>query len=138
MKDLIQQILPALSAKLQEHDISIDSVTFQWFFMLFVKSVPTDCSLTIWDSLLLEGRRVLFRYALAILKCVLHWFPGFEGPADSFFSFSYVATPHRRDNRRVDAAAARACAIVLTAAAAAALQVPRGCHPEAAVARRPI
>lgn len=44
------------------------SVAFNWFFVLFVKSIPTECALSVWDSLLLEGPSVVFRYGLAILK----------------------------------------------------------------------
>ena len=68
LADLIRQELPDVSAKLKEEDITEQSFAFTWFFVLFVKSVPTECTLSIWDSLLLEGRSVLFRYALALLK----------------------------------------------------------------------
>ena len=39
-----------------------------WFLCLFCKTVPPETAARVWDALLLEGPKVVFRVALAILK----------------------------------------------------------------------
>ena len=42
--------------------------SLNWFLCLFVDTLPVSTYLHIWDAFLFEGSKVLFRYALAILK----------------------------------------------------------------------
>ncbi len=51
---------------------------------MFVKSLPTECTMIIWDSLLSEGREVLFRYALALLKLHSDKLSRLEGKVEVF------------------------------------------------------
>eukprot|EP00051_Salpingoeca_urceolata_P029413 m.6731 g.6731 ORF g.6731 m.6731 type:complete len:893 (-) comp2717_c0_seq2:124-2802(-) len=67
-KYLLDMELPALSARMKEQDFDIEATSFHWFFGLFVSILPCEVVVRIWDSLLHEGRDVLFRYALALLK----------------------------------------------------------------------
>ena len=57
-----------MDAKFNSIDFDIGAVSFQWFFALFVTSLPAHFALRIWDAFLLQGRDVLFFYALGILK----------------------------------------------------------------------
>ncbi|XP_019929607.3 uncharacterized protein [Magallana gigas] len=68
LKDLLAEKLPALSSHLESIDIEISTVTLNWFLAIFFDAVPFQTLLRIWDCFLLEGPKVLFRFALAILK----------------------------------------------------------------------
>uniref|UniRef100_A0A6A7FTL1 TBC1 domain family member 2B-like isoform X2 n=2 Tax=Hirondellea gigas TaxID=1518452 RepID=A0A6A7FTL1_9CRUS len=65
---LIAEKLPQLHAHLNRNRIDISMITFNWFLCLFVEEVPHAIYLRVWDSFLLEGIKVMFRYALAMLK----------------------------------------------------------------------
>ncbi|XP_078325499.1 uncharacterized protein LOC111124243 isoform X7 [Crassostrea virginica] len=68
LKDLLAEKLPNLSRHLDSIDIEISTVTLNWFLAIFFDAVPFQTLLRIWDCFLLEGPKVLFRFALAILK----------------------------------------------------------------------
>eukprot|EP00041_Stephanoeca_diplocostata_P032998 m.1076837 g.1076837 ORF g.1076837 m.1076837 type:complete len:790 (-) comp24249_c0_seq2:909-3278(-) len=80
-KDLLAVELPGLHMHFRDVEFDIGSVSFQWFFSLFVTCLPPAMILRIWDSFLWQGargatpsecavlgREVLFRYSLGILK----------------------------------------------------------------------
>lgn len=46
----------------------IEISLFAWFLTVFVDNIPTSVYLHIWDVFLFEGSKILFRFALAILK----------------------------------------------------------------------
>ncbi|XP_074655918.1 TBC1 domain family member 2B-like [Tubulanus polymorphus] len=68
LKDLLKEKLPNLYHHLDDLDIEISTVTLNWFLAVFFDSVPMQTLLRVWDCFLLEGPKVLFRFALAILK----------------------------------------------------------------------
>jgi hypothetical protein len=90
--DVVEREMPELHARLDALNFGIGAIVFNWylsvfkkviisyliyscnfvahrFFNLYVQSnLPVELILRIWDLFLLEGRVVLFRYALALLK----------------------------------------------------------------------
>ncbi|XP_064648922.1 uncharacterized protein LOC135501087 isoform X6 [Lineus longissimus] len=68
LKELLKEKLPKLHQHLDDLDIEISTVTLNWFLAIFFDSVPMETLLRIWDCFLLEGPKVLFRFAIAILK----------------------------------------------------------------------
>lgn len=58
--------MPQLSQQMDYHHIEIS--LFAWFLTIFVDNVPVFVYLHIWDVFLHEGSKVLFRFALAILR----------------------------------------------------------------------
>lgn len=88
MQRLVPEKLPQINAHLQEYFIDVTLVTFNWFLTIFIDALPTEVSihqtlssfafdllclcaqsaLRILDCFLLEGHKVLFRVALAVLK----------------------------------------------------------------------
>jgi len=52
------------------HGVDPALFSLNWFLCLFVDTLPVGTYLHIWDSFLFEGSKVLFRYALAILKSI--------------------------------------------------------------------
>jgi TBC1 domain family member 2B len=67
LKDLLQQRAPDISDHFQRYDVEIPSLTLNWFLAIFIDSVPFETLLRLWDCFLLEGSKVLFRFALALL-----------------------------------------------------------------------
>ncbi|XP_066470090.1 TBC1 domain family member 2A [Tiliqua scincoides] len=67
-KDFLSEKLPRLTAHLEQHQIDLGLMTFNWFLVVFVDSLVSDILFRVWDAFLYEGTKVLFRYALAIFK----------------------------------------------------------------------
>ncbi|XP_040030783.1 TBC1 domain family member 2A isoform X3 [Gasterosteus aculeatus] len=68
LKDFLAEKLPRLSAHFEDHNIDVSLITFNWFLVVFVESLPSDILLPLWDAFLYEGTKVIFRYALALFK----------------------------------------------------------------------
>ncbi|CAK6442372.1 unnamed protein product [Pipistrellus nathusii] len=67
-RDLLSEKLPRLHAHLEQHRVDCALITFNWFLVVFVDSVASDVLFRIWDAFLYEGPKVIFRFALALLK----------------------------------------------------------------------
>ncbi|NXK90418.1 TBD2A protein, partial [Formicarius rufipectus] len=67
-KDFLSEKLPRLMAHLEQYQIDVSLITFNWFLVAFVDSLVSDILLRVWDAFLYEGTKVIFRYALAIFK----------------------------------------------------------------------
>ncbi|XP_065903311.1 TBC1 domain family member 2A-like [Dysidea avara] len=68
LKDLMIEKLPKLTAHLDHHKVDFSPVTFNWFLIVYVDTVPTETMLQIWDAFLYEGSKVLFRYSIVLFK----------------------------------------------------------------------
>ncbi|XP_028271333.1 TBC1 domain family member 2A-like isoform X2 [Parambassis ranga] len=68
LKDFLAEKLPRLAAHFEDHGIDVSLITFNWFLVVFVESLPSDILLPLWDAFLYEGTKVMFRYALALFK----------------------------------------------------------------------
>uniref|UniRef100_A0A3P9M1I4 TBC1 domain family, member 2 n=1 Tax=Oryzias latipes TaxID=8090 RepID=A0A3P9M1I4_ORYLA len=68
LKDFLVEKLPRLAAHFEKHNIDVTLITFNWFLVVFVESLPSDILLPLWDAFLYEGTKVIFRYALALFK----------------------------------------------------------------------
>ncbi|XP_029917223.1 TBC1 domain family member 2A isoform X2 [Myripristis murdjan] len=68
LKEFMAEKLPRLAAHFEEHSIDVSLITFNWFLVVFVESLPSNILLRLWDAFLYEGTKVIFRYALALFK----------------------------------------------------------------------
>ncbi|XP_030251417.1 TBC1 domain family member 2A isoform X4 [Sparus aurata] len=68
LKDFLGEKLPRLATHFEDHSIDVSLITFNWFLVVFVESLPSDILLPLWDAFLYEGTKVIFRYALALFK----------------------------------------------------------------------
>lgn len=68
LKDLVQDKLPKVHQLLEANGVDLSLFTFNWFLTVFVDNIPTETFLRVWDTLLFEGSKVLFRFAIAFLK----------------------------------------------------------------------
>lgn len=66
--DLVQKKYPRVSAHCNKLGVDLGVVSLSWFLCLFTKTLPLEACLIVWDSLLLEGNKVLFRFGLALIS----------------------------------------------------------------------
>ncbi|KAI3421000.1 hypothetical protein GPALN_014627 [Globodera pallida] len=66
--DLVQDKMPTLHTHLQKLEVDLSLFTLSWFLTVFVDVLSHNIYIKIFDVFLLEGNKVLFRFALALLK----------------------------------------------------------------------
>ncbi|CAB3400834.1 unnamed protein product [Caenorhabditis bovis] len=66
-KELLEVQCPKIMRHLNSLDIDVASITLNWFIALFFDAVPFNTLLRIWDCFLLEGPKVLFRFAIVLI-----------------------------------------------------------------------
>ena len=74
------------------HSIGCDVSYFatDWFLCLFCKTLPPETTARVWDALLLEGPKVLFRVALAIVRGARKDILAADNPGDVLMLFKGV------------------------------------------------
>ena len=75
LRQYVAEVLPRLSAHLEELSIELDALTFQWFLSLFTSCMSAELLYRVWDVLICckdeegsGGSTFLFQVALALLK----------------------------------------------------------------------
>lgn len=68
LRELVETKLPRLAAHLTALRCDMSILATDWFLCLYSTSLPSETVVRVWDSLLHEGPKVLFRVALALLK----------------------------------------------------------------------
>ena len=68
LRELLERKLPRLSAHMAALDCDMSLLATDWFLCLFATSLPAASAARVWDALLHEGPKVLFRVALAQLR----------------------------------------------------------------------
>jgi TBC1 domain family member 6 len=68
IEHLMRTIIPNLSNYFEELGVAPYMYITAWFLPLFAERFPAETTLRIWDCLFMEGWKVLFRVALAILQ----------------------------------------------------------------------
>ena len=68
LNSLLSTHLPRLHSHLQAMRVDIRPIAFPWFLSLFVKTLPIESVLRVWDCLVCEGSKILFRTALGLLS----------------------------------------------------------------------
>ena len=65
---LLTKRCPKAMAQLARTETPLEEVTASWFHSLFCTALPSETTARIWDVLLLEGPKILFRVGLALFK----------------------------------------------------------------------
>ncbi|KAL0039855.1 hypothetical protein WJX77_010029 [Trebouxia sp. C0004] len=68
LEELTYKKLPKLYKHLQTMQCEMSIIATDWFLCLFATTLPSETAARVWDALLNEGPKVLFRVALAVLK----------------------------------------------------------------------
>lgn len=58
--------MPTLAGHMEEEGVLPTMYCSQWFLTLYAYTLPIDHLLRVWDVFLLEGPKVLFRYAYRV------------------------------------------------------------------------
>ncbi|XP_055338366.1 TBC1 domain family member 2B-like, partial [Paramacrobiotus metropolitanus] len=66
-RDLFAEKLPRLYAHLSSF-LDVTLYSFNWFLTVFVDNMHPDIFLPIWDAFLVEGKKILFRFSIAMFK----------------------------------------------------------------------
>ena len=70
--ELLRSKLPQLCAHLARVGVDISIIATDYFLCLFCTVMPSETAMRVWDALLSEGSKVLFRTALSLLKVLYH------------------------------------------------------------------
>lgn len=76
LQELLKKRAPKLLAAFNAMDYSLEELAGPWFSHLFCGALPAETVVRVWDCLFLEGPKILFRVALAVLKVCLSFPPG--------------------------------------------------------------
>ncbi|KAK9867521.1 hypothetical protein WJX84_007024 [Apatococcus fuscideae] len=68
LEELLGMKLPRLRQHLVKLQCDITIIATDWFLCLFATVLPSESAMRVWDALLHEGPKVLYRMALALLK----------------------------------------------------------------------
>lgn len=70
LRQYVAQLLPNLSAHLDELGIELEALTFQWFLSVFTGCLSAEALFRVWDVVLCtnDGSTFLFQVALALLS----------------------------------------------------------------------
>ena len=70
LRRYVTEILPRLSAHLDELGIELEALTFQWFLSVFTDCLSAEALYRVWDVIFCfnDGSTFLFQIALALLK----------------------------------------------------------------------
>ncbi|XP_078484325.1 TBC1 domain family member 2B-like [Ciona intestinalis] len=69
-RDLLAEKLPRLHRHFEAANVDTSLITFNWFLCIYCDNIPAETMLHVWDVLLYEGSKVLFRFGLAFFKSV--------------------------------------------------------------------
>lgn len=67
-QDLVAMRQPKLWKHMQKAGLGTEVFCLEWFIALFSKTMPTETVLRVWDTLFLEGYKIIFRIGLAVLQ----------------------------------------------------------------------
>ena len=68
LRELVAVKLPHLASHMEGLRCDMSILATDWFLCLFCTSLPAETAARVWDALLHEGPKVLYRVALALLK----------------------------------------------------------------------
>ncbi|KIY99590.1 TBC1 domain family member 2A [Monoraphidium neglectum] len=68
LEDLMSTKLPRLAAHMAALEADVSIIATDWYLSLFASSMPSESAARVWDALMNEGPKVLFRVALALLS----------------------------------------------------------------------
>lgn len=68
---LMEKRVPKLAALLERIECPLSTITLNWCLTLFIHALPAETAVRVWDCMLCEGPKVVYRVALALLKVCL-------------------------------------------------------------------
>lgn len=68
LSHFVEQKLPRVARHLEAHGCDMSLLGTEWVLCVFTTSLPPETTARVWDALLHEGAKVLYRVALALFK----------------------------------------------------------------------
>ncbi|XP_053303590.1 TBC1 domain family member 10A isoform X1 [Pleuronectes platessa] len=68
---LLRRVSPAAHGHLKKHKLEPILCMTEWFMCAFSRTLPWASVLRVWDMLLFEGVKIVFKVGLVLLKCML-------------------------------------------------------------------
>jgi hypothetical protein len=96
LRSYVQELLPRLSAHLDELEIELEALTFQWFLSVFTDCLSAEALFRVWDVVLCmhDGSTFLFQVALALLKLNEKALLQCDTPAGVYHYINHQMTNH--------------------------------------------
>jgi hypothetical protein len=96
LRSYVSEILPRLSAHLDELEIELEALTFQWFLSVFTDCLSAEALFRVWDVVLCmhDGSTFLFQIALALLKLNEKALLQCDTPAGVYHYINHQMTNH--------------------------------------------
>ncbi|KAF2856232.1 TBC-domain-containing protein [Plenodomus tracheiphilus IPT5] len=96
LRAFVSEILPRLSAHLDELEIELEALTFQWFLSVFTDCLSAEALFRVWDVVLCmhDGSTFLFQIALALLKLNEKALLQCDTPAGVYHYINHQMTNH--------------------------------------------
>lgn len=96
LRTYVSEILPRLSAHLDELEIELEALTFQWFLSVFTDCLSAEALFRVWDVVLCmhDGSTFLFQVALALLKLNEKALLQCDTPAGVYHYINHQMTNH--------------------------------------------
>ena len=68
---LVERKHPRLIEVFDRLECSLGGLTGEWFSRMFTTALPAETTARVWDCVMVEGPKVLFRAALSLIKVCL-------------------------------------------------------------------
>jgi len=68
LEGLLAKKCPRVSRAFRENDVELISIVSEWYITWFSKCLPPLTTVRVWDTLFLEGFKVLFRIAVGVFR----------------------------------------------------------------------
>uniref|UniRef100_A0A7S3DB67 Rab-GAP TBC domain-containing protein n=1 Tax=Palpitomonas bilix TaxID=652834 RepID=A0A7S3DB67_9EUKA len=69
LQELFRQRIPDATQRLETLQMSVDKYAGRWFLSMYIRTLPLDCVLRVWDILHGERRnKILFKVALVLMR----------------------------------------------------------------------
>ncbi|KAH6615024.1 rab-GTPase-TBC domain-containing protein [Boeremia exigua] len=96
LRSYVVELLPKLSAHLDDLEIELEALTFQWFLSVFTDCLSAEALFRVWDVVLCmhDGSTFLFQIALALLKLNEKALLQCNTPADVYHYINHQMTNH--------------------------------------------
>jgi hypothetical protein len=96
LRSYVAELLPRLSAHLDELEIELEALTFQWFLSVFTDCLSAEALFRVWDVVLCmhDGSTFLFQVALALLKLNEKALLQCDTPAGVYHYINHQMTNH--------------------------------------------
>ncbi|KAF2869851.1 rab-GTPase-TBC domain-containing protein [Massariosphaeria phaeospora] len=96
LREYVAELLPRLSNHLEDLEIELEALTFQWFLSVFTDCLSAEALYRVWDVVLCmhDGSTFLFQVALALLKLNEKALLQCETPAEIYHYINHQMTNH--------------------------------------------